>query len=62
MKNFRITEAVKFQLRVEALNVDNHANFDGIDSNLNSGTFGKAQILVGQAPARILQLGGRITF
>jgi hypothetical protein len=50
------------QIRVEALNVDNHPNFDGIDTNLNNGTFGKAQILVGNAHSRTLQLGGRITF
>ncbi len=61
-KNFRVTEAIKFQFRFEALNVDNHPNFDGIDSNLDSGTFGKAQILVGNATSRLLQLGGRITF
>jgi hypothetical protein len=62
IKNFRITEIVRMQFRFEALNLDNHPNFDGIDTNLNSGTFGKAQILVGQAPARRLQLGARITF
>jgi hypothetical protein len=62
IKNIRLTEIVKMQFRFEALNLDNHPNFDGIDTNLNSGTFGKAQILVGQAPARRLQLGARITF
>ncbi len=62
IKNVRLTEIVKLQFRFEALNLDNHPNFDGIDTNLNSGTFGKAQILVGQAPARRLQLGARITF
>ena len=62
MKNFRITEAVKMQFRFEALNLDNHANFDGIDTNLNSGTFGKAQILIGNAISRRLQLGVRIMF
>ena len=50
------------QLRFEALNLDNHPNFDGINSNLNSGDFGKAQILVGSAPSRRLQLGARIFF
>ncbi len=61
-KTFKVTEAIKFQLRFDALNVDNHPNFDGIDTNLNSSTFGKAQILVGNATSRLLQLGGRITF
>ena len=62
IKNVRITEIVKMQLRFEALNLDNHANFDGIDTNLNSGTFGKAQILIGNAISRNLQVGARITF
>ena len=69
MKNFRVTEAVKMQLRFEALNVDNHPNFDGISTDLNSGAFGKASTLVGLlatcsscSPSRRLQLGARITF
>jgi len=65
-KNFKVTEKFKLQIRVEALNVDNHPNFDGITSNLNSSNFGKAQTLVGLnnggAASRTLQLGGRITF
>lgn len=62
LKNFKITERVRMQFRFEALNLDNHPNFDGIVTNLNDGRFGKAQILVGQAPARRLQMGTRITF
>jgi hypothetical protein len=62
MKNFKVTEAVKMQLRFEALNLDNHPNFDGINTNLSSGSFGKASILVGNAPSRRIQLGARVTF
>jgi hypothetical protein len=62
MKNFKITESVKMQLRFEALNALNHPNFDGITSDVNSGSFGKANILVGGAPSRRLQLGARIIF
>jgi hypothetical protein len=62
MKNFKITERVQMQLRFEALNLDNHPNFDGIDTNLNSGNFGKAQIDIGNATSRWLQLGARIIF
>ena len=62
MKNVRVVETVNLQLRFEALNLDNHPNFDGINTNLNSGSFGKAQILVGNAPSRRLQLGARVTF
>jgi len=53
---------VKLQLRFEALNLINHPNFDGIVTNLNSGNFGKAQILAGNEPARRLQLGARFQF
>jgi hypothetical protein len=61
-KNFKLSEALKLQIRVEALNVDNHPNFDGIQTDLDSSNFGKAQLLVGNATSRLLQLGGRITF
>jgi hypothetical protein len=62
LKNVKLTERAKLQLRFEALNLINHPNFDGIVTNLNSGSFGKAQILVGNAPSRRLQLGARIQF
>ncbi len=62
LKNFKVTEVVRAQLRFEALNLANHPNFDGVVSNLNSSSFGKAQILVGNAPSRRLQFGLRISF
>jgi hypothetical protein len=62
LKNFRIKETIRMQLRFEAINLDNHANFDGINTNLDSSSFGKAQILVGNAISRNLQVGARITF
>ena len=62
LKNFKVTERVKMQLRFEALNAINHPNFDGINTNLDSGSFGKAQILIGNAISRNLQLGARIMF
>ncbi len=61
-KNFRIRETQKLQLRVEALNGPNHPNFAGVTSNLNDPGFGKAQILVGSAPARRFQIGMRYIF
>jgi len=60
LKNFKVTEAVRMQLRFEAINMDNHPSFDYITSNLNSGNFGKAQGTV--TDARHLQLGARVTF
>ncbi|HEX3744483.1 MAG TPA: carboxypeptidase regulatory-like domain-containing protein [Bryobacteraceae bacterium] len=62
LKNFKIAETVHLQLRFEALNLLNHPNFDGIDTNVNAGDFGVANLLVGGAPSRRLQLGGRVTF
>ena len=62
LKNFKVTEAVKMQLRFEAINADNHPNFDYIQTNLNSGSFGKANGLIGNANSRELQLGARVTF
>ncbi len=65
VKNFRILETVKLQLRLEAFNVLNRANF-GVSAaqqltffNLNSDTFGR----ITQASAgRIIQIGGRLDF
>ena len=62
LKNIKMTESLRMQLRFEALDLDNHPNFDGITSSLNSGSFGKAHILVGNAPSRRLQLGDRVFF
>ena len=59
-KNFQVTERVKMQFRAEGINLPNHPNFDAIDANLDSGTFGKAQIQ-SNAPRRI-QFGLRILF
>jgi len=61
-KNIKMGESKQLQLRFEALNSLNHPNFDGVVSNLNSAQFGKAQFLVGAAPARRLQLGLRYSF
>jgi len=60
LKNFKVTEVVRLQLRFEAINLDNHPSFDGISTNLNSGSFGKAADTV--TDARHLQLGARVTF
>ena len=41
-RTFSISERVKFQLRAEALNLLNHANFNLPDANVNSTTFGSS--------------------
>ncbi len=71
LKNFKLTETVKMQIRLEALNALNHPNFDGIVTDVNSGQFGRAQLLVGNrgtttagaaSISRVLQLGARLSF
>ncbi len=67
MKNFRFSERISLQLRAEAFNLFNHTNFvgpggagsGGIDTNLQSGTFGQA--LSTHIP-RTMQFSGKIYF
>ncbi|MGH9542086.1 MAG: carboxypeptidase regulatory-like domain-containing protein [Terriglobales bacterium] len=60
-KNVKVGEGKNLQLRFESFNTLNHPNFDGINTNLNSSGFGKANFLAG-TPSRLLQLGVRLTF
>ena len=62
IKNIRITEKYKFQLRAEAFNVLNQARFTlpGQFANINSSTFGRS---TGTFPApRVVQFVGRFEF
>jgi hypothetical protein len=59
-KNTKIAEFVNLQLRAEAFDVFNHANFAGVDSNIDDGaSFGT---LNSDHEPRILQLGAKVTF
>ena len=59
-KSFRITESVRFQLRLEAFNALNKTNlFAGQLQNINSTTFGR---ITSAFSPRIVQIGGRIDF
>ncbi|MBI1764032.1 MAG: TonB-dependent receptor [Acidobacteria bacterium] len=74
LKNFAITEKIKFQLRAEAFNLFNRANFgvDGVNTlqtgagalfNINSPTFGRlAQTVAPNDTFRVLQFGARLQF
>jgi len=58
-KNTKIGEHVNVQLRVEAFDVFNHPNFQGIGTTLGSASFG---IVTGDHEPRLLQMGGKISF
>ncbi len=62
MKTIRLRESKSLQLRVEAFNIFNHAQFFGpqtVDGNIASGTFGQ---VVNADPPRLIQLGAKIFF
>ena len=65
-KSFRLTETMKLDFRAQAQNLTNHPNFDCIDANLSSSTFGKAQCLtpfgLGAPKSRVMSLGLRLAF
>ena len=59
-KNFKINETMKFQIRVEAINVLNNPYFNPVNLTPTSATFGFTN---GQRqPPRDFQIGGRFTF
>jgi hypothetical protein len=59
IKNTNIGEHVRFQLRGEFFNAWNHANFAGVDSNIEDANFG--QVTSTHEPRRI-QLGAKLYF
>lgn len=68
IKNFRITETTRFQIRAEAFNVLNRANFfignvsftpGGTRFDINSTNFGRVNITF---DPRIIQFVGRFEF
>lgn len=61
-RTFSISEQVKFQLRAEALNATNHANFANPTSDTNSGNFGYVTGLYGPNQSRQWRFGARLSF
>ena len=63
IKNIRISENVRFQIRGEAFNVLNRSNFaitnQFTQANINSNTFGR---LLSTFQSRIVQFAGRLEF
>jgi hypothetical protein len=61
-RTFSISEKVKFQLRAEALNATNHANFANPAGDTNSSTFGYVTGLYGPNQSRQWRFGARVSF
>ena len=61
-KTIRVSEAKSLQLRLEAFNIFNHAQFFGAQSvggNISTATFGQ---VVSADPPRLVQLAGKFSF
>jgi hypothetical protein len=58
-KDTKLTERMQLNFRVEFFNVFNHANFNTVTGNANSGQFGQA---TNTAPARVGQISGKFIF
>jgi hypothetical protein len=61
-KKFEIRERVGLQLRFDAFNAFNHANFSTPASNISVATAGTISSTTGNGPNRQVQLGGKIIF
>jgi hypothetical protein len=59
MKNIKFAERVGLQLRLEAFNAFNHGSPSGIDTDINSGTFGRVNAW---HDPRTVQIGAKIRF
>ena len=59
LKNFNFTESKVLELRFEAFNVFNHAQFFNPDGEINSSQFG---LVTGARPSRIMQVGAKFLF
>jgi hypothetical protein len=66
-KSFRVTERMKLEFRADAINAINHANFEAINTNVASTSFGRATKLAGSDAtetgiSRRFQFGARLHF
>jgi hypothetical protein len=62
LKDFHAAERVDLQLRLEALDALNHANFANPDTQFGTAAFGQITGLYSGTPARIVQLGLHLAF
>lgn len=61
-RTFSVSERVKFQLRAEALNATNHANFANPQSDVNNANFGFITSTTGPNQSRQWRFGARLSF
>jgi len=61
-KNTRITEKTSLQLRLEAYNAFNHANFGNPNNNVDSSNFGRITAIRAFTNSRLVQLGAKFLF
>lgn len=59
LKDIGFTESKKLELRFEAFNIFNHAQFENPTGSINSGQFG---VVTAARDPRILQVAGKISF
>ncbi|HEX4758466.1 MAG TPA: hypothetical protein VH308_10800 [Terracidiphilus sp.] len=59
LRNIRIAESVKMQLRAETYNTLNHTNLSGPNTSLNSTSFG---LISGNGEPRKMQIAAKLTF
>ena len=59
IKNLKLGERLKFQLRGEYFNAFNHTNFSAVDSSVNDTNFG--EVTTAHVPRRI-QIGAKVNF
>jgi hypothetical protein len=59
IKNIKLGQYLKFQLRGEYFNAFNHTNFSTVDSSVNDSNFG--QVTAAHVPRRI-QIGSKLNF
>jgi hypothetical protein len=62
VKDFHITERVKFSLRMDAFNSLNNVNLNAPNMSVGSATFGKSTDVLNNTFGRQLQLGLRLAF
>ena len=62
VKEFHITERMKFSLRVDSFNALNNVNLNAPSMSVGAATFGRSTDVLNNTFGRLTQLGGRFSF